>query len=61
MRKKQDTRFDVPTVGLHTLETMRQSGCHILAIEANHTFVVNQESFFKKVNKYRMVFVSVDV
>ena len=59
IRKNQDTRFDVPTVGLDTLEAMRHGGCYILAIDANHTFVADQEKFFKKVNEYRMVFVSV--
>ncbi|MDH4261677.1 MAG: UDP-2,3-diacylglucosamine diphosphatase LpxI [Spirochaetia bacterium] len=58
IRKGQDTRFDVPTVGLHTIETMRQNACRILAVEAGHTFVVNQEQFFKKINEYKMVFMA---
>ena len=61
MRKNQDTRFDVPAVGLHTLEIMRKNNCRVLAIEAGHTFVVCQKTFFKKVNEYRMVFLSMDL
>lgn len=33
----QDTRFDMPTVGLTTLSSMEESGCAVLAIEAWHT------------------------
>ena len=60
MRKNQDTRFDVPSVGLQTLDVMRQNGCRVLAIEARHTFVIHQQEFFKKVNQYKMVFIAVD-
>ncbi|MDH4199130.1 MAG: UDP-2,3-diacylglucosamine diphosphatase LpxI [Spirochaetia bacterium] len=59
MRKNQDTRFDVPTVGVDTVEIMHQSGCQILAVEAKRTFVMDRELFLKKINHYKMVFVAV--
>jgi len=59
MRKNQDTRFDVPTVGLQTVETMRQNNCRVLAIEAGHTFVADREALVQKINEYKMVFVAV--
>jgi hypothetical protein len=59
MRKNQDTRFDVPAVGLHTLEAMRQSGCRVLAIEAKRTFVADRDKFIQKINEYKMVFIAV--
>lgn len=60
MYKNQDTRFDVPAVGLQTLESMRASGCNVLAIEAKNTFVIDREKFIKKINDYKMVFAAVD-
>lgn len=59
MRKSQDTRFDVPTVSLTTLESMHTAQCKVLAVEAGRTFVVDQENFFKKINAYKMIFVVV--
>ena len=39
----QDTRFDVPAVGLATLRSMLDSGCSILAMEAERTLFVEQK------------------
>ena len=58
-RKKQDDRFDIPTVGIQTLQTMKKSGCFILAIEANKTFVVTPEEVRRKANQLGITFVSV--
>ncbi len=33
-KPQQDMRFDVPTVGRATIETMHQAGGRVLAIEA---------------------------
>lgn len=43
-KPSQDMRFDVPTVGLLTLETLAMSGCKVLAIEAGKTILLDQES-----------------
>ncbi len=42
-KPKQDNRFDVPTVGYHTIEIMVQSGATALAIEADKTLLVERE------------------
>jgi len=39
----QDMRFDVPTIGTHTIETLHRAGGRVLAIEANKTIVLDQE------------------
>ena len=39
----QDMRFDVPTVGTSTIETMHQSGGRVLAIEATRTILIDPE------------------
>lgn len=41
-KPKQDMRFDVPTVGTLTIETMHQAGARVLAIEAGKTIVLDE-------------------
>ena len=60
-RKRQDPRFDIPTVGLDTIAVMKESGCRGLAIEARKTFVVDPENFIKEINRLGMIFVVVQV
>ena len=38
----QDRRFDVPTVGLQTIETMHRAGGQVLAIEAGQTSLIDE-------------------
>ena len=40
----QDNRFDVPTVGYHTIEVMAEAGATALAIEADKTLLVDREN-----------------
>lgn len=39
----QDMRFDVPVIGPHTIETMRQAGATCLSIEAGRTLIFDME------------------
>jgi len=39
----QDLRFDVPTVGMVTIESMNEAGAKVLAIEAERTFLLNMK------------------
>lgn len=41
-KPRQDMRFDVPTIGLGTLQTMVEAGAGCLAIEADRTIVIDQ-------------------
>ena len=41
-KPNQDLRFDVPTVGTTTIESMIASGCKALAIEAGKTLLVDR-------------------
>src|SRR5690606_8657926 len=41
----KDMRFDVPTVGLHTVELMKQHGGTCLAVEAGRTILVDRPQF----------------
>jgi DUF1009 family protein len=50
-KPKQDMRFDVPVIGLRTLETMIRAGASCLAIEAERTLLFDQESLLRKANE----------
>src|SRR5262249_52640917 len=43
-KPQQDMRFDVPTVGAQTVETIRQAGGRVLAVEAGKTILLDQEA-----------------
>ena len=42
-KPKQDLRFDVPVVGLRTLESFQEAGGGILAVEAGKTLVLDRD------------------
>lgn len=42
-KPKQDMRFDVPTVGLHTIENLRAHGAGMAVVEAGRTLMVDRE------------------
>jgi len=58
-KPNQDQRFDIPTVGLNTLQTMKKFGGKVLAIEAGETFVVQKEEMINFADKHEMVFIAV--
>ena len=41
-KPEQDMRFDVPTVGKQTIESMREAGARVLAIEAGRTIIIDE-------------------
>jgi DUF1009 family protein len=46
-KPKQDMRFDIPVVGLSTLQNMIASGATALVIDAEHTLVLEKEEIVK--------------
>ena len=42
-KPQQDMRFDVPTIGRRTIETMRSVGASVLAVQADKTILLDQE------------------
>jgi UDP-2,3-diacylglucosamine hydrolase len=51
-KPQQDRRFDVPTVGCSTIETMHRAGGRVLAIEADHTIVLDQAATVALADRY---------
>lgn len=58
-KPSQDKRFDIPTVGLRTLQTMKTYGANLLSVEANETIIVDQEKVIKFADKNNIVVMAV--
>jgi UDP-2,3-diacylglucosamine hydrolase len=50
-KPNQDMRFDVPVVGLRTIEVMRRSNATVLAIDAAKTLLFDREKLIKTANE----------
>lgn len=57
----QDKRFDIPTVGLKTLRTMKHYKANLLAVEANETIIVDQEKVIKYADDNNIVLMAVSL
>ncbi len=53
-KPQQDMRFDVPTVGLQTLETMAAAGAAVLAIEADRTILLDHQEFCAEAKRQKI-------
>jgi DUF1009 family protein len=54
----QDMRFDVPTIGCRTVESMHQAGARVLAIEANKTIVIDEPETIALADQYGITIVA---
>jgi DUF1009 family protein len=57
-KPNQDQRFDIPTVGLRTLKTMRKAGLHVLATEADQTLYLEPEAMATYADRHSLVILS---
>jgi len=57
-KPEQDNRFDVPTVGRTTLESMIEVGATALAIEADKTLLVEREAVVKLAEEHGIAIVA---
>ena len=57
-KPQQDMRFDVPTVGMGTLEQMNSVGAKVLAVEADKTIFIDRESVQRAANHYGITIVA---
>lgn len=42
-KPQQDMRFDVPTIGVQTIQGMREAGARVLAVESEMTILLDQQ------------------
>src|SRR5271169_3231904 len=50
-KPNQDMRFDVPVVGLKTIETMKQAGATCLALDAGRCLLLDKEALLAAANE----------
>jgi DUF1009 family protein len=53
-------RFDVPTIGVGTIQSLAAAGASVLAIEAGKTIVVDEAEVATLANKHGLAIVSVE-
>ena len=59
-KPNQDTRFDIPAIGLNTIETMHKADIRSLAIEAGRAVVFDREMMIKHANQYGMTIIALN-
>jgi DUF1009 family protein len=57
-KPQQDMRFDVPTVGTSTVETLHRAGGRVLAIEAGKTIVLDRDDTVALADRYGLTIVA---
>jgi len=50
-KPNQDMRFDVPIVGLATIQAMRVAGAKVLSLDAGKTLIFDRDAFFASANE----------
>ncbi len=53
-KPRQDFRFDVPVIGLQTLEVLNAAGIRQIALEAGSTLILEKEKVLKQAKAYGM-------
>jgi DUF1009 family protein len=59
-KPQQDMRFDVPTVGTGTLESIASSGGRVLAIEAGRTILLDAHVFREAAERLKISVVALE-
>lgn len=59
-KPQQDMRFDVPTVGVTTIETMAKAGAGVLAIEAGRTIFLDEAATIALADRHGISITAVD-
>ena len=58
-KPNQDMRFDVPVIGIRTIEAMMQAGAGCLSVEAGRTLLFDREMLLMKANQAGIAIVAV--
>jgi DUF1009 family protein len=56
-KPQQDLRFDVPAVGIDTVERLHEVGASVLALEAGKTILLEKESLLAQADSYEIAVV----
>jgi len=58
-KPKQDMRFDVPVIGMQTLEAMKAAGASCLSVEAGRTLLFDRDALIRRANEENVAIVAV--
>jgi UDP-2,3-diacylglucosamine hydrolase len=59
-KPQQDMRFDVPTIGIGTIETLAQAGGRVLAVEAGKTILIDQPQAAQIAQRMKITLVALE-
>jgi UDP-2,3-diacylglucosamine hydrolase len=59
-KPKQDMRFDVPVIGIRTIEVMRQAGATCLALEAHRTLIFDRDKLVTTADEAGITIVAIE-
>jgi DUF1009 family protein len=57
-KPQQDMRFDVPTIGVSTIENLHRAGAKVLAVEAGKTILLDEAAVVALANRYGLTIVA---
>lgn len=57
-KPQQDMRFDVPTIGVGTVECLAQAGARVLAVEAEKTIAIDQDEMARLAKQHNITVVA---
>jgi DUF1009 family protein len=58
-KPRQDMRFDVPVVGLTTIEAMVEAGATCLCVSAGKTLMLDREEMIALANRHKIAIIAV--
>ena len=59
-KPNQDTRFDVPVFGQHTLIAMQAAGIRTAALETGTVIILDRQALEKEANKYKITLLGIN-
>jgi hypothetical protein len=59
-KPQQDMRFDVPTIGVTTIENLSKAGARVLAIEAGKTILLDEADVVALADRHGLSIVAID-
>lgn len=59
-KPQQDMRFDVPTIGIGTIEALIAAGGKVLAIEAGKTIIIDQDQVVELADRHGLTIIALD-
>ena len=59
-KPQQDMRFDVPAIGIGTVESLIAAGGKVLAIEAGKTIIIDQDQVVELADRHGLTIMALD-